>query len=226
MSIPSTLIAGFIRLSFCGYMGARIVHSLWLIEAAPHRGGSISLMPHARFSMALLCRLCLSSSSTVRSPGAASSPRAGTGRCQTWLRPQGEGTGWLQDAGRIGMACRHRLGQPPIGIVAQEPRLASGAVRWQAQVEERLFHRVVPHAHLHHLARLLRRRHLAPELLAGLHRPLDLPHRLPALLVHVPDVVLVTNTHMPCAAHCRECWEDDEQILHWQSSHCLPSCTR
>src|SRR5215813_911143 len=45
MSIPSTLIAGFIRLASCGYMGARIVHSLWLIEADPHRGGSISLMP-------------------------------------------------------------------------------------------------------------------------------------------------------------------------------------
>src|SRR5215475_8064013 len=45
MSIPSTLIAGFIRLASCGSMGARIVHSLWLIEADPHRGGSISLMP-------------------------------------------------------------------------------------------------------------------------------------------------------------------------------------
>src|SRR5215510_11092132 len=45
MSIPSMLIAGFIRLASCGYMGARIVHSLWLIEADPHRGGSISLMP-------------------------------------------------------------------------------------------------------------------------------------------------------------------------------------
>src|SRR5215510_15501957 len=71
--------------------------------------------------------------------------------------PQGAGAAWLQDAGRIGMACRHRLGQPPVGGVAQEPRLAGGAVRWQAQVEERLFHRVVPHAHLHDLARLLRR---------------------------------------------------------------------
>src|SRR5215468_736498 len=45
MSIPSTLIAGFMRLTSCGSMGARIVHSLWLIEADPHRGGSISLMP-------------------------------------------------------------------------------------------------------------------------------------------------------------------------------------
>src|SRR5262245_49386106 len=43
MSIPSTLIAGVIRLTSCGSMGARIVHSLWLIEADPHRGGSISL---------------------------------------------------------------------------------------------------------------------------------------------------------------------------------------
>src|SRR5215510_5768494 len=45
MSIPSTLIAGFIRLASCASMGARIVHSLWLIEADPHRGGSLSLMP-------------------------------------------------------------------------------------------------------------------------------------------------------------------------------------
>src|SRR5215510_9418537 len=53
-----------------------------------------------------------------------------------WTLPdEGEGTGWLQDAGRIGMACRHRLGQPPIGVVGQEARLAGGAVRWQAEVE-------------------------------------------------------------------------------------------
>src|SRR5207245_1688774 len=45
MSIPSTLIAGFIGLASCGYMGARILHSLWLIEVDPHRGGSISLRP-------------------------------------------------------------------------------------------------------------------------------------------------------------------------------------
>src|SRR6266446_8287252 len=45
MSIPSTLISGFIGLASCGYMGARILHSLWLIEVDPHRGGSISLRP-------------------------------------------------------------------------------------------------------------------------------------------------------------------------------------
>src|SRR6266446_1493116 len=47
MSIPSTLISGFIGLASCGYMGARILHSLWLIEVDPHRGGSISLRPFA-----------------------------------------------------------------------------------------------------------------------------------------------------------------------------------
>src|SRR5207302_3199181 len=38
-------ISGFIGLASCGSMGSRIVHSLWLIEVDPHRGGSISLRP-------------------------------------------------------------------------------------------------------------------------------------------------------------------------------------
>src|SRR5438132_4915428 len=48
MSIPSTLISGFIGLASCGSMGVRILHSLWLIEVDPHRGGSISLRPARR----------------------------------------------------------------------------------------------------------------------------------------------------------------------------------
>src|SRR5882724_8151559 len=51
MSIPSTLISGFIGLASCGYMGARILHSLWLIEVDPHRGGSISLRPVLRTAL-------------------------------------------------------------------------------------------------------------------------------------------------------------------------------
>src|ERR1700751_4661464 len=38
MSIPSTLISGFIGLASCGSLGSRILHSLWLIEVDPHRG--------------------------------------------------------------------------------------------------------------------------------------------------------------------------------------------
>src|SRR5262245_49071446 len=70
-------------------------------------------------------------------PGAESSPIM-----EDWTPPnhgydpQGEGVRSLQDAGRIGMACRHRLGQPPIGVIHEKPRLACGAVRRQAQVEE------------------------------------------------------------------------------------------
>src|SRR2546427_4632299 len=45
MSIPSTLIAGFIGLASCGAMGSRIVNSLWLIAVDPHRGGSLLLQP-------------------------------------------------------------------------------------------------------------------------------------------------------------------------------------
>src|SRR5947207_4165569 len=46
MSIPSTLISGFIGLASCGLVGSLIVNSLWLIEVDPHRGGSISLRPY------------------------------------------------------------------------------------------------------------------------------------------------------------------------------------
>jgi hypothetical protein len=39
MSIPSTLIAGFIGLVSCGAMGSLILNSWWLIEVDPHGGG-------------------------------------------------------------------------------------------------------------------------------------------------------------------------------------------
>src|SRR5215831_13447295 len=45
ISIPRTCISCFIGLASCGFMGSRIVNSLWLIEVDPHRGGSISLRP-------------------------------------------------------------------------------------------------------------------------------------------------------------------------------------
>src|SRR6266508_3970969 len=45
MSIPSTLISGFIGLASCGSMRSLILNSLWLIAVDPHRGGSISLRP-------------------------------------------------------------------------------------------------------------------------------------------------------------------------------------
>ena len=42
LALPSFFSMG---LASCGSMGSRIWNSLWLIEAAPHRGGSISLRP-------------------------------------------------------------------------------------------------------------------------------------------------------------------------------------
>src|SRR5262245_48624514 len=47
MSIPSTLISGFIGLASCGSIGALIVNALWLMAVDLHRGGSISLLPIA-----------------------------------------------------------------------------------------------------------------------------------------------------------------------------------
>src|SRR5215475_9117849 len=45
MSIPSTLISGFIGLASCGSIGSLIVNALWLMAVDLHRGGSISLPP-------------------------------------------------------------------------------------------------------------------------------------------------------------------------------------
>src|SRR6516225_11010461 len=53
----------------------------------------------------------------------------------------------LQDAGRI-RPCFRRLGQPSVGVVGQEALVAFRPVRRQPQIEERLFHRVVPDADL------------------------------------------------------------------------------
>ena len=45
MSIPSRLIAGFIRLTSSGSMGARIVHSWWLIESIRTGAGPLPYDP-------------------------------------------------------------------------------------------------------------------------------------------------------------------------------------
>src|SRR5579871_920415 len=110
-----------------------------------------------------------------------------------------------QDAGRVRVSWCYRLGNPPVGVIGEEPPLAFRTIRRQPEVEERLLHRVVPGPDLHDLARLVGRRHLAAELLAELHRPLDLLHRVPALPPSVPEVVLVSDPHVRA--------EDERQVL-------------
>ena len=45
MSMPTTLSFFSIGLASCSSVGSLVLNSLWLIEADPHRGGSISLRP-------------------------------------------------------------------------------------------------------------------------------------------------------------------------------------
>src|SRR6266446_2153484 len=83
MSIPSTLISGFIGLASCGYMGARILHSLWLIEVDPHRGGSISLRPFVGSCTSILRLIPIS----IQPSKIASLLSVGEGRCHG-IRPR------------------------------------------------------------------------------------------------------------------------------------------